>query len=327
MTSQQGKYSNPFTATLNGILELFRKREAVGEISEDDRLDGKRVLITGASSGLGFATSVRLAKKGAHVIMACRSGIPEKGEEVKNLSGSHQVDMLPVDLSDLDSIKSLASDFKKQFGTCDVLICNAAMVPSQSRKTKQGLEEMFAVNYLSTYVLINLLIMRKCIASKDIGFPRVIIVSSESHRNPKEFRWEEFGTYKEYGMGKTVELYGYYKLLLTTLFKQFRRKHEKEIRFYSLCPGPVNSNISREAPRLFQPLMKLIFSMFFRSPMKASDPVIYFATARQLNGNDLEYLYLMSKKDVDEKAASMENGSLLFEKSEYLLSELGFSWD
>ena len=327
MTQAQGKYSNPFTATLNGILELFKKREPVGEISDEDRLDGKKVLITGASSGLGFAISVRLAEKGAHVIMACRSGIPEKGEEVKKLSGSQQVDMLAVDLSDLDSIKSLVSNFKKKFETCDILICNAAMVPKQSRKTKQGLEEMFVVNYLSKYVLINLLMRNTCISSEDEGFPRVIIVSSESHRNSKEYRWDEFGVYKEYGMGKTVELYGYYKLLLTTLFKQFRRNHLNEIQFYSLCPGPVNSNIAREAPKLFQPLMKLIFSLFFRSPMKASDPVIYFATSPRLAEKELEYLYLMSKKEVDEKAASKENGNLLFEKSEDLLSELGFSWD
>ncbi len=325
MNTKEGKYSNPFSATFNGIMELFKKHESIGELNEQDRLDGKKVLITGASSGLGFATSVELAKRGAQVIMACRSGIPEKGEEVKKLSGSDQVDMLHVDLSDLDSIYRLVDEFKTKFRSCDILICNAAVVPGKSRKTIQGLEEMFVVNYLSKFVLINSLIEKNAIQSKFNDYPRVIIVSSESHRNPKDYKWEEFGVYKDYSMGKTVELYGYYKLLLTTLFKELKRRFGGEIYFYSLCPGPVNSNIAREAPKLFQPLMKFIFKMFFRSPEVASEPVVYLATSPDLKAKKVEYLYLMTQKEIDEKAASSKNGQLLWEKSENLLKEIGVS--
>ncbi len=83
MTKQQKKYNNPFAATYKGISDLFKKQERVGILSPNDRLDGKSVLITGSSSGLGFATALQIAKLGAEVIMAVRSGIPEKGEEVK----------------------------------------------------------------------------------------------------------------------------------------------------------------------------------------------------------------------------------------------------
>ncbi|MEI6900900.1 MAG: hypothetical protein WCL00_13560, partial [Bacteroidota bacterium] len=84
---KQHKYNNPVTATLTGIMDLFRKQIPVGELKSTDRLDGKTVLVDGSSSGLGFAIAVDVAKRGAKVIMACRSGIPEKGEMVKRLSG------------------------------------------------------------------------------------------------------------------------------------------------------------------------------------------------------------------------------------------------
>src|ERR1700722_18777734 len=109
MAKQKERYSNAFTATLSGIADLFRKQKNVVTLNDGDTLTGKTVLITGASSGLGFEAAGRLAKRGAKVGMACRSGIPEKGELVKQLSGSSEVGMLPVDLADMDSIVKLVN--------------------------------------------------------------------------------------------------------------------------------------------------------------------------------------------------------------------------
>src|ERR1035438_10002022 len=139
----QDQYNNPFQATLTGILNLFRKQVKAGELSPEDRLDGKTAVVDGASSGLGFAIATGLAKRGAKVIMVCRTGIPEKGEKVKNLSGSQQVFMLHADYSDIDSINKLVSDITSQYAPIDILVSNAGMVAGKSRMLKTGLEEMF----------------------------------------------------------------------------------------------------------------------------------------------------------------------------------------
>ncbi|MGD2034671.1 MAG: SDR family NAD(P)-dependent oxidoreductase [Bacteroidales bacterium] len=322
------RYSNPLTATISGITDLFRKQENTVSLNRGEKLNGKNVLITGASSGLGFEAAVQLAQRGARVWMACRSGMPEKGEKVKELSGNKNVEMLYVDLSDMDSISNLLNELKKISVRFDVIICNAAVVPAKSRKTSQGIEEMFMVNYLAKYLLVRLLIETKLLNTEKSVIPRIIFVSSESHRNPKVFDWQGFGKYKEYSMAKTVELYGYYKLLMTTFANELSRRLNTDSNtrcsVFALCPGPVNTNIAREAPNVFKPLLRITFRLFFRSPEKAVKPVLYFACSGEVEGKAIDYLFLMSRKEMDHKAVNKTNGRKLWEKSEKLLKNHGF---
>ena len=323
MEKKKNKYSNPVTSTLEGIRAQFVKEPPAGILKDTDRLDGKTVLVDGASSGLGLAIATEIARRGAKVIMACRSGIPEKGEMVKKRTGNQNVQMLPVDFADFNSIQHLASSIQHPI---DLYICNAAIVPAKSRKTKQGLEEMFMVNYLSKFYFVKLMLERGFFRMPGTGIPRIIFVSSESHRNPPEFDWEGFGKYKDYGMKTTVELYGYYKLLLTTFVSELSRRLNPDgktnVSVFSLCPGPVNSNIAREAPAIFRPLMKVVFGIFFKAPSEAALPVIYLATSKDLEGKPFDYLFKMARKEIDEKAMDPANGKKLWDLSEELIKDM-----
>lgn len=321
---KEKKYNSPLQATYKGISDLFKKHDRVGTLSAGERLDGKKVMITGSSSGLGLAVAKQLAALGAEIIMAVRSGIPERGGEVKSFSGNQQVHMLHVDLADFNSILQLVKQLKNQFGTIDILICNAAVVVKEARKTTFGLDEMFTVNYLAKFYLVNLLLQENLLRTKSGTVPRIIFVSSESHRNPEKFEWNTFGQFQKHKMAKTVERYGYYKLLMTTFSQELERRLNSDAVTYSvfaLCPGPVNSNIAREAPAIVQPIMKLVFRIFFRSPEKAAEPVVYLAASQALEGKPKDYLYLMSQKAVDEKAADPENGRKLWELTQQLLDK------
>jgi len=326
MTSRKKKYDSPLQATLTGIAGLFQKQERIGFLGPQERLEGKRVMITGSSSGLGLAVAKQIAALGAEVIMAVRSGIPEKGNEVEKISGSSHIKMLYVDLADFSSINQLTENLKKEVGQIDILICNAAVVVGQARQTKAGLDEMFMVNYISKFVLVNQLIAHQCFRKDNIAIPRIIFVSSESHRNPGEFEWDSFGQFKPHSMSKTVERYGYYKLLLTTFAQELGRRlnsdGQSNFSIFTLCPGPINSNIAREAPNWVQPPMKLVFKLFFNSPEKAAEPVVYLAASKSLEGKPSDYLFLMSRKEVDEKASDRKNGLKLWEMTEELLRKI-----
>jgi len=343
MTNNRKKnYDNPVSATLTGIFDLFRKHEAAGKLNVSDRLDGKTVLVDGSSSGLGFAVAVEVARRGARVIMACRSGIPSQGEKVKKLSGNQEVHMFHVDFADIHSIRKLVTSLKSSSlfvdgKGIDILVCNAGIVPKKSRKTSQGLEEMFIVNYFSKFIFVNLLLENNCFqdATSIIPHPasripcplsRIIFVASESHRNPKKIDWDDFGKYREYQIGKSIDLNGYYKLLLTTFACELSRRlnpgNETKISVFALCPGPVNSNIAREAPGIFQPLLRVAFGMFFKSPAKAAVPVVYLAASPDLEGKPFDYLFLMSRSKVDEKASDPQNGARLWKLSEELRNRL-----
>lgn len=318
------EYNSPVKAIITGISDLFKKQDALS-LQGLPSLEEKKVLITGASSGLGLATAVELARRGARVIMAVRSGIPAKGDLVKKASGSEKVHMIPVDLSDLGSLRYFCRTIKEQFGPLDLIICNAAMVAHSSRTVKEGLDEMFVVNYFAKFVLLRELLTAGILNYEGKQLPRIIMVASESHRNPPGFDWEGFGSYVPYGIKQSVAMYGYYKLLLLTMANELSRRlnPDGEVRcsVFALCPGPVNSNIAREAPVIFQPLLKLVFGIFFRSPKKACQPVIYLASSREMEGRTGAYLFLMQEKNMDEKAVDPENGKRLWDLSEKLVNE------
>ena len=124
-----------------------------------------------------------------------------------------------------------------------------------------------------------------------------------------------------------MERYGYYKLLMTTFSQELERRLNPNAKpnysVFALCPGPVNSNIAREAPAIVQPLMKLVFKMFFSSPEKAAEPVVYLAASKELEGKPKDYLFLMSRRDVDGKASDPKNGKRLWQLTEDLLIHNG----
>ncbi len=319
----KAKYSNPFTATLSGIVNMFKKQQPVGVLKDDDRIDGKICLVTGANSGLGFAITQQLVERGGKVIMACRSGIPEAGDRIKALTNSENIEMIRVDISDLNSIKALVSELKTRSIKFDIAIFNAAIVPKGSRKTKEGLDQMFMVNYLAKFILIREFISAGLFNTKLI--PRIIYVSSESHRSGDDIDFEKFGLYEEYTMSKVIALYGYYKLHLNTLASELSRRINVDGMKYSvhsLCPGAVNTNIARESPKIVMPLLKLIFGLFFQNPMKAAIPVTYLACSKEIEGQSDYYLHMMARKKPDERSLDRTTGEKLWRHSERLLERI-----
>jgi len=324
----EGRFDNPIVAALAGFFDLFRKQDLSDRLKDTDRIDGKTCLVTGANSGLGFALAVDLAKRGGHVIMACRRQIPESGEKVMAISGSDKVEMKYLDLSKIDTIHDFCDKLKKEDRTIDICILNAGVALPKSRKTPSGLEELFLVNYLSNVILTSRLLKDGIIANDILAKnvreskSRILFISSDSHQGSSYVDYDEFGKYIEYSVSKGMEYYSYYKLVANTYFTELSRRINQnnaiDVGIHVICPGPVNTNIVKEAPWLLRKILRGIFFIIFKSPESAAKAVVYMAISEDYERKTNEYLHMFNNKRMDEKVYEVNEGKKLWEETHRL---------
>lgn len=313
-------------AVSGAIRDRHTERATLDPVPEDVRIDGKTCLVTGANSGLGKAVAVDLAKRGGHVLMACRGGHPEAGEEVRQLSGSDAVEMLNVDLADFESVHALADRLRRDPGRLDIVVLNAGVMPRTARRSAQGFELMFAVHFLANRLLIDRMlgdgVVRPSTRSGDT--PRIVFVASEQHRTARPIDFDAFGAFTDYGLKDGLYYYGLSKLHLITYAKELSRRlnpgPEVRVAVHSLCPGAVNSNLAREAPAFLKPVLFPIMRLAFASPEQAAAPVTYACCAEDAGRRSGIYLHLMQEKDPSPHAMDKTAGAGLWEASAALLA-------
>lgn len=316
-----GRFDNPVVAAMAGLKDFFSKQELADKLTENDRFDGKTCLVTGANSGLGFALAVEMARRGGHVIMTCRRDLTLSLTKAKEEANSENIEVRYLDLGKIDSIHEFCEGLAIDQIKLDVCILNAGVALPKARKTTSGLEEMFLVNYLANVMLTHLLITSGIIEINDSGktfLPRIIFISSDSHQDSSAIDYEEFGKYLDYGPSKGISNYSYFKLILNTYATELsRRVNHDGIRagIHVICPGPVHSNIIKEAPLLLRITLRSIFKVIFRSPEKAALPVVYMAISEDYEGKTNEYLHMFRHKDMDPKVYIPEEGIKLWDRS------------
>ena len=318
-------FDSTFMATMTGIKQVLFPPKTDKILSDEERVEGKTCLVTGSNSGLGFAIATELAKRGGHIIMAIRNGIPDKGEEIRQLSGNPNISMEYVELSELHSIQELVLRLKKKGTKIVILVCNAGMVSAGAKQAKNGLDLMFAVNYLSTFYFVNLLLEHQIIVPATRPRPRLIFVSSESHRVDTPVDSSNFGQPIPYSASKVIKYYGYYKLFLNVFVREMNRRcanEGKDLGIFTLCPGAVHSNIAKDSPALLRPVLWLIFKIFFQTPTRAARPALYFACSDKLEQETGMYLHMMQEKRMAKPSYDKENGKKIWAASEELINRL-----
>ena len=174
-----------------------------------EHLDGKIIIVTGANSGLGYYTTLELAKKGATVVMACRNVLKAESAansikaEVKNA----QLDIRKLDLADLESVNSFAANFMKDYTKLDVLINNAGLMAIPESRTKQGFEMQFGTNHLGHFAL-TLQLAEVFTQTKN---SRIVTISSLVHKmgeiNFTDLNWNSsYKKWAAYGQSKLANL-------------------------------------------------------------------------------------------------------------------------
>jgi NAD(P)-dependent dehydrogenase (short-subunit alcohol dehydrogenase family) len=210
-----------------------------------------KILITGANTGIGFATAEQLVKQGQHVILACRN--PQKAQDAQNklrALNQGQVDLISLDLNSLELTRKAADEIADRYGNLDVLINNAGLFAKTKQLTADGFEQQFGVNYLGHFLLTQKLLPVLQKAPK----ARIVHLASIAHWagsiKPNKFRAEGFyNPLFYYGQSKLANL-----LLSNALAEQMANS---TITNNALHPGGVASDIYRDLPKPVYEVMKL----------------------------------------------------------------------
>ncbi len=171
---------------------------------------GRTVVVTGASSGLGAATTIALSTRGAHVILANRSAerSRELMDRIRQRHPAASLEHLPLDLADLRNVESAAARLADQHPRIDVLIANAGVMATPMLRTTDGFEFQLGVNHLGHVALVGQL-LPQLLASDDA---RVVVVASNVHRlgdiDLDDLNWETrpYQRWVAYGRSKLANL-------------------------------------------------------------------------------------------------------------------------
>jgi NAD(P)-dependent dehydrogenase (short-subunit alcohol dehydrogenase family) len=216
-------------------------------------LSGRTILVTGANTGIGRATALALAGRGARLFLACRS--EEKAgavvEEIRRDSGNREVEVLPLDLGDLASVRECAERFLATGEPLHVLINNAGLA-GQRGLTTSGFELAFGTNHVGPFLLTSLLLERL----RESAPARIVNVASAAHYGAPGIDFEAVrqptksitGT-SEYGVSKLANVLHAQELA--------RRLRGSGVTTYALHPGVIASDIWRRVPWPARSLMKL----------------------------------------------------------------------
>lgn len=246
-------------------------------------MDGKVVLITGGTSGIGKATATALAAMGARVVLTGRN--EERGEraveEIQRESGS-EVSLMLADLAVQADVRRLAEEFQERHDRIDVLVNNAGVVQSERTETTDGIEATLAVNHLAPFLLTNLLLdLLKRSASS-----RIITLASEAERWAK-MDLDDLQSRRKY---KGMQVYGMTKLAnIMFTFELAEILRGTGVTANCVHPGAVNTNFATHN-RGVMTLLFRAFKPFMRSPEQGADTVIYLASSPDVEGMTGKYL-------------------------------------
>ncbi len=270
-------------------------------------MEGKICIITGANSGIGKATAIGLAMMNATIVMMCRS--KERGEEVQKeiieLTGNKKVDLLLCDLSSQESIRKFVSEFKSKYQKLHILINNAGVMLSKRVISVDGFEMNFAVNYLASFLLTNLLldVLKKSAPS------RIINVSSAAHRMAKMDFDDLQSEKRKYRLFK---IYGISKLALMLFSYELNRRLERtSVTVNTVHPGVVNTNLGQDQSSFSKGFAKL----FFKKPEKGAETSIYLASSQEVEGITGKYFAKKQQKQSSEESYNEDYAKRLWELS------------
>jgi NAD(P)-dependent dehydrogenase (short-subunit alcohol dehydrogenase family) len=238
-------------------------------------MEGRVCVVTGATAGIGRATAAELARRGATVVVHGRT--PAQAEaarsELAAASGSEHVEAVAADLGSQEQVRRVAAEIRARHPELHVLINNAGVFPPARVETEDGVEQAFAVNYLSHFLLTH-----ELLGALETGAPsRIVNVASKVQGAKLDFddlmfEQRKYSTMRAVSASKLAQLYFTKELAA--------RLDGRGVTINALHPGLSKTEITKEMPAV----MRALLNLFSGSPEKGSRTSVYLATSDEVSG-------------------------------------------
>jgi NAD(P)-dependent dehydrogenase (short-subunit alcohol dehydrogenase family) len=276
-------------------------------------VDGKRVLITGATHGIGLAAATELYRRGAQLAIVARS--PERGAAAIDRitaakPGGGAVDVLSADLSSQASVRELAAGALRRYPRIEVLVNNAGAMNGTRRLTADGIELTWAVNHLAPFLLTTLLLERL----EESAPARIVTTSSDAHKG-NLVPFDDLNAERAYRT-RGFARYGETKLanILFTL-ELARRLDGTGVTANCFHPGLVATGFNRNNGPLMSAAMSLV-RPFSRSPEKGAETLVWLVDSPDVSGESGGYFVDKQRATPSRPAMDASVARRLWEVSE-----------
>lgn len=230
----------------------------------------KTAIITGANGGMGLEETLAVAKAGYRVIMACYApSHPEEAQrQVIAQTGNTHIEVIPIDLSSLASVRQFVDEVKQRVDHVDLLMNNAGTLETTLRTTTDGLERTVSINYVAPYLLTRLLLPLMGKGSRIVSMTSCAHVAGRLPSLPNFFRQGRKGAFQRF------LVYGNTKMALTLFSLALAEKvRDRGITVNVADPGLVNTQIIT-LHNCLDVLSNLFFRPFIRTPKQGAQMAI-----------------------------------------------------
>jgi retinol dehydrogenase 13 len=293
-------------------MEAMMKNGQKDPIICNERFDKKLLVITGATSGIGYFTAKKYASMGADLL--CINRNEEKSIELKaEIESSYQVqcDYLIADLGRINEIHAVADKLLALDRNIDVLIHNAGLTLSKQQLTDEGYDLVFVVQYLASFI-INYLLIEKLKAQNSA---RIVMNNSEGHRfAPWGLRLDDLHWKKRRYTG--LKAYGSAKLAQLLSMHILKEKFEgSNVTINSMHPGAVISDTGKDNGPVYQWYKRNVLNRFLRPTHIASDALYYLGVSKDLENTSGKFFNLTTEEIPAPPAWDIEEARKLWDIS------------
>jgi len=261
-------------------------------------INGKVCLITGATSGIGFAATKELARRQAKITLIGRNRdkCSDTVSRIIEYTGNPNVYYILADLSILSEVRQAANQFLKKNRKLDVLINNAGVSLGKYQETAEGIEKTFAVNHLSHFLLTNMLLE----TIKNSAPSRIINVSSELHRRA-QINFDDLYMKNNY---RGMKAYGNSKLMnILFTYELSRRLKGTKVVVNAMHPGLVRTNLGKNSGIVSKVIWSFI-TLFAKSAEEGAKTIIYLTTEPRIENTTGKYY--SNEKEVNSSTLSYD---------------------